>query len=73
MHRVVLFSAPVISNGVSIYGGLYGGDTEGEILTTARADYRTLLIREQWEGERGDAFRKREGWTLDYNEDGTVS
>ena len=73
MHRVVLFSLPVVSNGVSIYGGLYGGDTEGEILTTARADYRTLLIREQWEGERGDAFRKREGWTLDYNDDGTVS
>lgn len=73
MHRVVIFSEKVISNGISIFGGLYGADTTEDILKSACLDYKTLLIREQWEGERGDAFRKREGWTLDYNENGTVS
>ena len=52
---------------------MYGGENEDQILITARIDYKTLLIREEWEGEQGEEFRKREGWTLNYNEDGTVS
>ena len=71
MHRVVLFINPVVSNGETFYGKLYGGDTEGDILIAAQADFKTLLIREQWEGERGDAFRKREGWTLVHSTDGS--
>lgn len=73
MHRVVLFSAPVVSNGETLYGGLYGGATEGGVMTAARADYRTLLIREQWEGESGDAFRQREGWILTHSTDGSTA
>ncbi len=73
MHRAVIFSNSVVSNGVTIYGGLYGGDTESDILIAAHSDYKTLLIREQWEGKRGDAFRRQEGWTRDYDEGGTVS
>jgi len=72
MHRVVIFF-PVSSNGQTLYGRLYGGENEDQILITARIDYKTLLIREEWEGEQGEEFRKREGWTLNYNEDGTVS
>ena len=71
-HRVVIFF-PVSSNGQTLYGKLYAGDNESEILTIARLDYKTLLIREAWEGEQGEEFRKREGWTLTYNENGTVS
>ena len=71
MHRVVLFSRPVISNGETFYGRLYGGATESEILIVARTDFKTLLIKEQWEGERGEAFRQQEGWTLVHNEDDT--
>ena len=73
MHRVVLFINPVTSNGETLYGRLYAGNTESEIMTIARLDYKTLTIREEWEGGQGEEFRKREGWTLDYNEDGTVS
>lgn len=73
MHRVVIYIDPVTSNGVTLYGRLYYGNTEAEILTIARADYKTLTIREEWEGEQGEEFRSQEGWTLDYNEDGTVS
>jgi len=73
MHRVVLFINPVVSNGETLYGRLYAGNTESEIMTIARLDYKTLTIREEWEGGQGEEFRKREGWTLDYNEDGTVS
>jgi len=71
MHRIVLFINPVVSNGESLYGKLYGGANEGEILIAAQADFKTLLIREQWEGERGDAFRKREEWTLVHSTDGS--
>lgn len=73
MHRVVLYINPVTSNGETLYGRLYGGENEDEILIAARIDYRTLLIREEWEGEPGEEFREREGWTLEYDEDGTVS
>ena len=66
MHRVVIYINPVTSNGQTLYGKLYAGDNENEILTIARADYKTLTIREEWEGESGEAFRKREGWTLEY-------
>ncbi len=73
MHRVVIFSKEVISNGVSIYGGLYGADTENDILKSARSDFRTLLVREQWEGKKGDAFREREGWTMTHSTDGSTA
>ena len=74
MHRVVLYvNCPVTSNGQTLYGRLYAGNDESEILTIARADYKTLTIREKWEGEQGEEFRKREGWTIEYNEDDTVS
>ena len=73
MHRVVLFSAPVVSNGETFYGRLYGGTTEEKIRTAARADYRTLLVREQWEGDRGDTFRTQEGWTLTHITDGSTA
>ena len=73
MHRVVLFSRPVISNGETIYGRLYGGATEREILIEAKIDYKTLLIREQWEGERGETFRENEGWTLAHSTDGSTA
>lgn len=72
MHRVVIYINPVTSNGMTLYGRLYGGENEDDILIAARVDYRTLLIREEWEGERGEEFREREGWTLEYDEDGTV-
>ena len=73
MHRVVIYINPVTSNGETLYGRLYGGENEDEILIAARIDYRTLLIREEWESKRGEEFRAREGWTLEYDEDGTVS
>ncbi len=72
MHRVVIFQ-PVTSNGQTLYGRLYGGQNEDEILITARIDYKTLLIREEWEGKEGESFREHEGWSLIYNEDGTES
>lgn len=73
MHRVVIYINPVTSNGETLYGRLYGGENEDDILIAARIDYRTLLIREEWDGELGKEFREREGWTLEYDEDGTVS
>lgn len=73
MHRVVIFSNPVISNGIELYGRLYRGATEGEILSVARFDYKTLLIRELWEGELGETFRKNEGWTLTHSKDDSTS
>ena len=73
MHRVVLFVNPVVSNGQTLYGRLYGGENEDDILIAARVDYKTLAIREEWEGEQGEKFRSQEGWTLTYNEDGTES
>lgn len=73
MHRVVIFMHPVNSNGMTLFGRLYGADTTEEILTIARADYATLVLREHWEGEQGEAFREHEGWSLIYNEDGTES
>ena len=62
MHRVVIFSEPVTSSGVDLYGKLYSGATEDEILNFARFDYRTLLVREKFETEHGEAFRQSENW-----------
>ena len=73
MHRVVIFLNPVVSNGEELYGRLYSGNTEGEILIAARADYKTLLIREQWEDEPGEKFRQQEGWTLTHSTDGSTT
>ena len=73
MHRVVIFSNPVISNGIELYGRLYSGESEGQIINAARFDYRTLLIRELWEGELGETFRKNEGWTLTHSKDGSTA
>lgn len=73
MHRVVIYINPVTSNGETFYGKLYAGDTEAEILTKAGMDYRILTAREAWEGKEGESFREKEGWTLNYNENGTVS
>ena len=60
MHRVVIFSEPVISNGIELYGRLYSGATEGDILNSARWDYKSLLVREKFETEQGEAFRQSE-------------
>ena len=73
MHRVVLFGNDVVSNGQTLYGRLYGGENEDDILIAARVDYKTLLIREQWEGERGETFREQEGWTLAHSTDGSTA
>ena len=73
MHKIVLFGNPVISNGMTLFGRLYSGLTQREILTKAGTDYRILTVREAWEGKEGQEFREQEGWTLIYNEDGTVS
>ena len=73
MHRVVIFLNPVVSNGEELYGRLYSGDTEAQILIAARVDYKTLLIREQWEDELGEKFRQHEGWTLTHSTDGSMA
>lgn len=73
MHRVVIFSNPVISNGIELYGRLYSGESEGQIINTAQFDYQTLLIRELWEGEFGESFRENEGWTLIHSKDDSTS
>ena len=72
MHRVVIFSNPVISNGIELYGRLYSGESEGQIINAARFDYKTLLIRELWEGKLGETFRKNEGWTLTHSTDDSM-
>ena len=72
MHRVVIFSNPVRSNGIELYGRLYSGETEGQIINAARFDYKTLLIRELWEGELGESFREQEGWTRTHSTDGST-
>lgn len=71
MHRVVIYVNPVTSNGQTLYGRLYAGETESDILLNAFADYKTLTVREEWEGEQGEEFREREGWTLVHSTDGS--
>ena len=73
MHRVVIWMNSVNNNGITYFGKLLSGQSEREILTKGRILYKILTVREAWEGEQGEAFREHEGWTLDYNEDGTES
>lgn len=44
MHRVVIFSEPVTNNGESLYGKLYSGETEADIMANATYDLKRLLI-----------------------------
>ena len=71
MHRIVIFSEPVVINGESLYGKLYSGETEANIMATAIADLKRLLIYEQWAGNQGEEFRSKENWRLTRHEDGT--
>ena len=73
MHRIVIFSNPVVSNGIELYGRLYSGESEGQILNASIFDYKTLLIRELWEGELGESFRENKGWTLTHSTDGSTA
>lgn len=73
MHRVVIFSEPVTNNGKSLYGKLYSGETEADIMANATYDLKRLLIQEQWEGQQGTEFREKENWTLVHHKDGTES
>ena len=73
MHKVVIFSNPVVSNGETFYGKLYSGENEKAIVMTACSDFRTLLYREQWEGQTGEEFRNQENWTLTRHKDGSES
>lgn len=73
MHRIVIFSEPVVINGESLYGKLYSGETESDIMATATADLKRLLIFEQWAGNQGEEWRSKENWTLTRHEDGTES
>lgn len=71
MHRVVLYSRPIVSNGETLYGRLWGGFTEKEIMFQAKLDYKILYVRESFEGIEGDLFRQRENWIPFTNEDGS--
>ena len=73
MHRIVIFSEPVVDNGEILYGKLYAGETEDVIIATAAADLRRLLIQEQFVGQQGEEWRQQEGWVLVKNDDGTES
>ena len=46
MHRIVIFSEPVVNNGEVLYGKFYSGPSEDVIMTTAAADLKRLLIQE---------------------------
>lgn len=71
MHRVVIFSNSVYSNGEALYGRLYSGNSEREILISAKLDLKTLLVREKFEDEEGEEFRQNENWVPYSNEDGS--
>lgn len=73
MHRIVIFTDPVVDNGQVLYGKLYAGPSEDVIMDTARADLKRLLIQEQFVGKQGQDWRKQEGWLLTRHEDGTES
>ena len=47
MHRVVIFSDPICNNGESLYGKLYEGDDEADIVATVRNDLKRLTVQEQ--------------------------
>ena len=48
MHRIVIFSEPVVDNGEVLYGKLYSGETEDKLIASAAADLKRLLIQEQF-------------------------
>ena len=82
MHRVVIYSEPVviksepfinIGERETLYGRLYSGETEADIIANATYDLKRLVIQEQWEGKQGDEFREKENWTLVHHKDGTES
>lgn len=73
MHRIVIFSEPVVDNGEVLYGKLYSGPSEEVIIATAAADLKRLLIQEQFVGKQGEDWRNQEGWLLTRHEDGTES
>lgn len=59
MHRIVIFSEPVVNNGEVLYGRFYSGPSEDVIMTTAAADLKRLLIQEQWVGKQGGRVQKQ--------------
>ena len=73
MHRVVIFSEPVCINGELLYGKLYEGDDDADILTFVQKDLKRLTGVEQWTGQQGDEFRDKENWELVHHTDGTES
>ena len=73
MHRIVIFSEPVVDNGEVLYGKLYSGETEDKLIASAAADLKRLLIEEQFVGQQGEEWRKQEGWVLVHHDDGTES
>ena len=73
MHRIVIFSEPVVNNGEVLYGKFYSGPSEDVIMTTAAADLKRLLIQEQFVGQQGEEWRSQEGWVLVHHDDGTES
>ena len=73
MHRIVIFSEPVVNNGEVLYGKFYSGPSEDVIVDTAAADLKRLLIQEQFVGQQGEEWRKQEGWVLVHHDDGTES
>ncbi len=73
MHRVAIYSDPICNNGESLYGKLYEGDDEADIVATVRADLKRLTVQEQWESQQGNEFREKENWILVRNDDGTES
>lgn len=73
MHRVVIFSEPVCINGELLYGKLYEGDDDADILNFVQKDLKRLTVVEQWTGQQGDEFREKENWVLTRHEDGTES
>lgn len=73
MHRVVLYSEPVCINGELLYGKLYEGDDDADIMKYVREDLRKLEVVEQWTGQQGDEFREKENWVLVHHENGTES
>ena len=57
MHRIVIFSPePVTVNGEILYGKLYAGETEDELIASAAADLKRLLIQEQFVGMISTTF-----------------
>ena len=73
MHRVVIFSEAVCSNGEFLYGKLYEGDDDADILKYVREDLKRLIIVEHWEASLGSDFREKENWVLVQHSDGTES